>query len=206
MPGFYPPYGYDPVNMVAVPYVPPLTTLQAQTISGFVQQGANAVQAQSWAQTHPTFQPYAQQVMAAVQSGIAGVQSQSTISGVFGVQLNLPTPPIANTIPRTQNAIATQIFGLTSGQKNNIVTALFSGAASGSLPLWETDAGTGAIGMTAATIGVITSNGVVAFNQFQMMLIASIYVADNPNWLVNPAFDPSILVPGATVVYTSGGS
>ena len=202
MPGFYPPYGYDPVNMVAVPYVPPLTTLQAQTISGFMQQGAGAIAGQAWAQTHPSFVNYNQQVMAAVQSGIAAVQGQSTVSGVMGVQLNLPSPPTINTVPRLQNSIAVQLFGLTSGQKNNIVTALFSGGTSP--PLWETDTGPSACTITAMTGAVIGSNGLVSFNQFQQLLIAAIFVSDNPTWLINPVFDPSIMVPGSTVVYTSG--
>ena len=94
--------------------------------------------------------------------------------------------------PRPLYAIYTDLQALSTTQKTEVWTDLTSGtpkkyfldtgpnaAAIGALDWAATDSGATGAALTAARIR-----------------IAAFYVQDNPNYLVNPSFDPGINVPG----------
>ncbi len=111
----------------------------------------------------------------------------------------MPTAVYDNTgtllgIRRTPAALYAALSALSGTQKGNIWTAF----GAGSPALWSTDDGP-----NAGAIGVgfgIVSNLAASMNATQLtdMKIRAVvcYVLDNPQWLVQPAFDPSINVPG----------
>ena len=93
---------------------------------------------------------------------------------------------------RTLLAIVADLNALTGAQKN----AVWTDITSGSPPKWSTDAGP-----NAAAIAVLHAVATMTGLSNADLLIVKIrgvamYVQDNPGYLVNPAFDPSINVPG----------
>ncbi len=111
--------------------------------------------------------------------------------------------PAAPQIPRTAQAIADQLFALTTAQKNKIITALFgqTGGTTASNALILTSPGVGGWAITAAYAANISATGVTSFNAIAQILLAACYVFDNPTFLVNPSFDPTINVSGTQPLY-----
>lgn len=105
---------------------------------------------------------------------------------------------------RTMYAIAASIFALTGNlptpaagtQKANIIAALFTGNIATGSQLWQQDTGPNAAAMSAVYAAITASNGSATFNAAQQLIMAAMYVQDNPMYLVNPSFDPTISVPG----------
>lgn len=95
--------------------------------------------------------------------------------------------------PRTIFAIRQQLNTLTNGQK----TAIWTNLSAGTPPLWALDAGPNAAAIAAIEWGATVPAGVTAAEKTEARLrLAAMYVQDNPRYLVNPAFDPTINVAG----------
>jgi hypothetical protein len=107
-------------------------------------------------------------------------------------------------VPRTMYAIAADIFALTGSlptpaagtQKANIIADLFSGSLATGSQKWQKDPGPNAPSLAAVYAAITASNGLATFNAAQQLIMAAIYVVDNPNYLVNPSFDPTISING----------
>lgn len=86
-------------------------------------------------------------------------------------------------------ALGTAIAALTTAQQNNIWADLFGGTP----PKYQSD-----VGPNAAAIGAVylctTTPGV--FTAPQKIGIAAFYVQDNPGYLIQPSFDPTINISG----------
>lgn len=91
---------------------------------------------------------------------------------------------------RLLRLVLADLNALSAAQKTNIWNDFISGTPS----KWQMDAGPRSTDVfTAALIGTHASGGL----QQQMRLLAvAAYVLDNPAYLVNPAFDATINVPG----------
>lgn len=99
--------------------------------------------------------------------------------------------PIVPRVRRLLLDIITDINALSTAQKNLIWTDITSGAP----PKWELDAGPNAAAIAvlqwAATSGVSAADILSA-----KIRGVAMYCADNPKYLVNPAFAPTINIPG----------
>lgn len=95
-------------------------------------------------------------------------------------------------IARQIQAIVSDLAALTSTQQSEI----WSQFTSGTPPLWQTDAGPLA-NLLQAWIGTALDLGLpgAALVKAKARAVA-IYTVDNPAWLVNPAWDATINVPG----------
>lgn len=101
---------------------------------------------------------------------------------------------------RSMFAIATDIFALTGNlptpavgtQKAKLIADLFGGSPA----KWQLDVGANAAALSAVYAALAASNGLVTFNAAQQMIMAAMYLQDNPTYLTNPAFDPTIHVLG----------
>lgn len=108
--------------------------------------------------------------------------------------------PAPNGAPRTMFAIATDIFALSGSlptpaagtQKAHIIADLFGGSP----PKWQLDAGSNAAAMAAVYAALTASNGLATFNAAQQLIMAAMYVQDNPNYLWHPSFDTTIAIGG----------
>lgn len=108
--------------------------------------------------------------------------------------------PLLLGLQRSLLAIYTDLAALTSPQK----IAIWTDFTSGSPPRWSRDGddgqthGTHAPALAVAAVGAIdmhTSAGFTAAEQLSARLrMVAIYLLDNPKYLVNPAFDPTINV------------
>lgn len=95
--------------------------------------------------------------------------------------------------PRTLFAIRADLNALSAGQK----TAVWSDLSGGSPPKWALDAGRNAAAIAAIEWAATVPAGITAAERTEARLrLAAMYVQDNPAYLVNPAFDPTINVPG----------
>jgi hypothetical protein len=97
---------------------------------------------------------------------------------------------------KTVATIFTQLSALTATQKTNVWADLTSGSPA----KWTLNEG-----LNAAAIGIgvgIVASLVAAFTAAALtdmkLRVAAAYVYDNPRYLVNPACDSSINVPGYT--------
>lgn len=100
--------------------------------------------------------------------------------------------PVAARKPRRPYDVAVAIAGLSTAQWNNVVADLFAGSPA----KWQLDNGPYAVSIGAGACFAIQSNGAFLFNKFQQFDLAAIYCVDNPTYLVNPSFDPTINIPG----------
>ena len=100
---------------------------------------------------------------------------------------------VVGVTPKSMYSIATSIFGLSSSQKTNLISNLFGGNPA----LYQKDVGPNAAAISAVYASITNASGVASFNQAQQLIIAAMYTQDNPNYLVNPTFDPTINVSGA---------
>jgi len=106
--------------------------------------------------------------------------------------------------PRTMYAIASDIFALSGSlptpaagtQKAHVIADLFTGSLAAGAQKWQQDPGPNAAAMSAVYAAITASNGLATFNAAQQLIMAAMYVQDNPTYLVNPAFDATINVPG----------
>ncbi len=106
--------------------------------------------------------------------------------------------------PRTMYAIANDIFTLTTGafnpsatlQKLAIITDLFTGNLATGSQKWQQDTGPNAAAMSAVYAAVTPPSAISVFNPAQQLIMAAMYVQDNPLYLVHPAFDSTINIPG----------
>lgn len=93
---------------------------------------------------------------------------------------------------RTFLAIYNDLNALTVAQKNNIWTAFVAGTP----PLWSRDEGAHAgtvMACAGLAIDMAISAGFTAADQTRARLrMVAAYLVDNPTWLTQPAFDPSI--------------
>lgn len=106
---------------------------------------------------------------------------------------DLPPPVIK--ISRTLIAIRADLASLTNTQKNNIWTDI----TSGSPPKWSTDAGSNAAALAVLTLLGASSTLSAADVLEAKLRGVAMYCQDNPTYLVNPSFDPTINVPGDQV-------
>lgn len=108
------------------------------------------------------------------------------------------TTPIASTEKRTRlfRDIRADLVALTAQQKSNIWTAF----TAGNPPLYQTDKGVNA-GLLAIGqfLGQVASFSGAEQQEFRLRAIV-LYVMDNTTWLVTPAFDNTINVPGDELV------
>lgn len=94
---------------------------------------------------------------------------------------------------RTLFAIRSDLNGLTNPQKLTV----WSDLSSGSPPKWATDAGPNAAAIAAIEWAATVPAGVTVAEKTEARLrLVSMYVQDNPDYLVHPAFDGDINVPG----------
>lgn len=94
--------------------------------------------------------------------------------------------------PRALYAIYTDLQGLSATQKTTVWNDLSSGAPKKYL----LDTGRNAAGIAALDWGVTDSGAAAASLLAAKLRLAAMYVQDNPRYLVAPAFDPTINVPG----------
>lgn len=89
-------------------------------------------------------------------------------------------------------ALTTSLNALSATQKN----AIWADVTSGNPPKWSKDVGANAAAI--AVLQLLTTSGTLNAADILAAKIRGVamYVQDNPNYLVNPAFDPSINVPG----------
>ncbi len=107
-------------------------------------------------------------------------------------------------VKRTMYAIASDIFALSgtlptpaaNTQKGKLITDLFSGNLATGSQKWQQDAGPNAAALSAVYAAITQSNGLATFNGAQQLIMAAMYTQDNIGYLVNPAFDPTINIPG----------
>ncbi len=99
-------------------------------------------------------------------------------------------------IRKTPAAIYAALSTLTATQKTNIWTAF----SAGSPALWSTDDGpnAGAIGIGFGIVANLASAMTTAQLTDMKLRAVTAYVLDNPEWLVHPAFDATINLPGYT--------
>lgn len=105
---------------------------------------------------------------------------------------------------RTMFAISANIFALTGTlptptagtQKANIILDLFTGNIATGSQKWQQDAGLNAAALAAVYASLTASNGLTTFNAAQQLIMAAMYTQDNPGYLVNPSFDPTINIAG----------
>lgn len=109
-------------------------------------------------------------------------------------------------IPRTMFAIAADIFALpgvlgppATLKKLAVITDLFTGSVAAGAQKWQQDAGPNAASLSAVYASVTAANGLSTFNVPQQLIMAAMYVQDNPRYLVNPVFDVTINIPGDQV-------
>lgn len=104
--------------------------------------------------------------------------------------------PATGALLGTQRALLSiyqDLQALSAAQKN-LVWADFT---AGSPPKWSTDDTPGAGVVMACSIPAIDLTGLAtAVQTAARMKMVAAYVLYNPRYLVNPGFDPSILVPG----------
>lgn len=109
---------------------------------------------------------------------------------------------------RTMYAIAADIFALTGvlptlavgTQKALIILDLFTGNLGTGSQKWQQDTGPNAAAMSAVYAAITAPNGLATFNAAQQLILAAMYTQDNPRYLVNPSFAPSINIPGDVAV------
>jgi hypothetical protein len=118
-------------------------------------------------------------------------------TGALGTQytydaVNKRAVAVARRAPRSLFNIRADLLALTAAQKANVNTDLFGGSPA----KWTQDAGANAATLYAIWCSSQVS-GLSAADATTLKLAATAcYVQDNPKYLVNPAFDPSINVPG----------
>lgn len=126
-----------------------------------------------------------------MDDGVEDVQPGEVAFSTYptNAQLTASGFTLALTQIATMQAIATQIFALSTSQKANIVTALYGGSS----PLFNQ----GDRAMAALQAAVTGPTGAPSWaNQAQQLIGAAMYVQLQPGWLINPAFDPTISVSG----------
>lgn len=136
-----------------------------------------------------------------LQSGEIGWDAFPTLA-------NLQSVSQQGSKPRTMYAIAADIFALTGTlptpangtQKANIIADLFTGNLATGGQKWQQDAGLNAAALSAVYAAITASNGLATFNAAQQLIMAAMYVQDNPNYLVHPSFDSTINVPGTQLL------
>lgn len=125
-------------------------------------------------------------------------RTRATIAG-YSVDYS-GAPPTAQEVlaflagrrPRTLLAIRADLLALSASQR----AAVWAAFTSGSPPLFATDAGPNAAAVYCLwVLGKSGSLPAADVNEARVGAVA-MYAQDNPGWLVNPAFDPSISVPG----------
>lgn len=98
-------------------------------------------------------------------------------------------------IKRSLLAIYQDLDGLSTAQKS----AVWTDFTSGSPPRWSLDEGADAGTVMALSVPAIDLTGLTTAVQLVARLkMVAAFVRDNPLYLVNPAFDPTINVPGFT--------
>jgi hypothetical protein len=90
--------------------------------------------------------------------------------------------------------ILTDYNALTGTQR----TKTWADVTKGTPPLWATDAGPNAASVFSLNWSA-TQGGAPAQQDIAKAYLISAYVQDNPKYLVNPAFDPTINLPGDMV-------
>lgn len=94
---------------------------------------------------------------------------------------------------RTIYSIRASLNALSAAQKN----AVWSDLSSGTPPKWALDAGPNAAAIAAIEWAATVPAGVTATEKTEARLrLAAMYCQDNPKYLVNPAFDPTINIDG----------
>lgn len=93
---------------------------------------------------------------------------------------------------RTIHAIYTDIGALTSAKQ----TAVWNDLNAGSPPKWALDAGPNAAAIVAIHWSAANSGATAANVNDARRRLAAAYVQDNVTYLLNPAFDPTISIPG----------
>lgn len=88
--------------------------------------------------------------------------------------------------------LRTALAALSTPQKN----AIWSALSAGTPPLWATDRGVNAGGLAVLQFLAVTATLSTADVAEAKLRAATLYVQDNPYWLISPAFDATINVPG----------
>lgn len=96
-------------------------------------------------------------------------------------------------VKRTLLAIIADLTALTSGQKIAIGNDLFTGPPANK---WQGNAGPNAAAMFTLYFQTQTGGMSPADKALAKLYAAAMYTQDNPKYLVNPSFDPSINIPG----------
>lgn len=95
--------------------------------------------------------------------------------------------------PRKLLDIFNGINALTNAQK----AAVWNDISSGSPPKWSTDYGVNAGSIMTLHFLSVSVNGLSSSEKVQAQIrLVALYVQDNPNYLVNPPFSPTVNVPG----------
>jgi hypothetical protein len=93
----------------------------------------------------------------------------------------------------TLSQIVTALNALTTGQKTNVVNALFGGA----VPILQ-DSGPNA-GLITVLYGIVQNVTLLpAESQALKLYAVALFLQDNPTYLVKPAFDATINLLGTT--------
>jgi hypothetical protein len=106
-------------------------------------------------------------------------------------QVQAQANPPRNLVPLL--TLITQLNALTTAQKTNIWNDL----TSGSPPKWELDAGPNASAIAVLQFIATLTPSLSATDLLNAKVRGvAMYVQDNPTYLVNPVFDPTINIPG----------
>lgn len=97
---------------------------------------------------------------------------------------------------RTIFSIRVELNALSAAKKN----AVWNDINSGNPPKWSLDAGPNAAAIAAIEFSATSVAGITAAEKTEARLrLVAMYIQDNPKYLVNPSFDPTINVPGNEV-------
>jgi hypothetical protein len=99
---------------------------------------------------------------------------------------------VAARVPRTLYAIRADLVALSTANKNAVWAALIAGTP----PLWATASGPNAAALAAIQLFGASATLSAADVLEAKLRAAAMYAQDQPNWLVNPAFAPTVNVPG----------
>ena len=98
----------------------------------------------------------------------------------------------ATYVTRTLFDLVTALNALTAAQKTNVSADLFGGSP----PKFALDAGPNAGALLAIYYSTQTATLSTADKNTAKLYAAALYAQDNPAYLITPAFDPTINVPG----------
>jgi hypothetical protein len=141
---------------------------------------------------------YAAQAVNAAQSQLGDTSTTNgrILQAIMGAANLTPAhvqARVAGTVSKSMQTLVTAILGLSTTQWNNVLANLFAGNPAP----WQLDQGPNITALSAVYVALTNSSGTPVFaNKFQQVVVCALYLQDNPTYLVNPTFDPTINISG----------